>query len=864
MGATLPLLARHAVRSDDQVGPRIGLLYSVNTVGAIGGALTAAFFLLPEFGLRQTIYVGAGLNGLVFLSAAALSRVAAPRSDMAAQASRGPFLILPLIAVSGMVSFIYEVLWVRLLGYVLGGSTAAFATMLASFLLGIALGSALASPLAKKSSSAGTGFAVVQVGVAFFAILTFSLTEFLPGWARALGASPEALMPGALLSVLILLPVTICVGATFPFAVRILAQDASDAAAASARVYAWNTLGSIVGSVGAGFFLLPWLGFHGTVLLGATLNVGLAVVAAWWLMRGRASRLVIALTLLVGLGVIVFRPGPPENILVTNSLTGFPMRGELAYVGVGRSGTVSLISSPYSWRVATNGLPESAMQSPAVPPDQYQEARWLSILPVMLRPDASEMLIIGLGGGNTLSAVPHTVDRIDLIELESEVVEANRRVGSARRGGDPLKDPRLHLRLGDARGSMILADTEYDAIVSQPSHPWTSGASHLYTREFFEMAESRLAPGGVFVQWMGLSFVDDDLLRGLIGTLDAVFENVLVFRPKGGGAMIFAASNEPFSVRESVMEATNRIPSEMAEIGVYTPEDVFGSLVLDSAAATQFSAGAELITDDWNRLAWIKQGEESPRGIKSRLIEALREFEPFREYDPEMDADLLARRLLTGRQMPRFIALSESLDGPTRERVLGWQQLSFGRQKTAQRHFEQALEEDPDSVRAKIGLELAAPGSINPANLPPREALFVRGTRLVSDKNWEALSELDSELALWPRGSLLYPEVQRMRIVWRVADGTPERAEEVLEIIDPLIIMGARLSDVLQRAEVSAAAGRVDYAWASLERFTQRLAAGGRQVALARRGLALARLLPEREGSAQVRSTLERYARSTL
>ena len=260
MGATLPLLARHAVRSDDQVGPRIGLLYSVNTVGAIGGALTAAFFLLPEFGLRQTIYVGAGLNGLVFLSAAALSRVAAPRSDMAAQASRGPFLILPLIAVSGMVSFIYEVLWVRLLGYVLGGSTAAFATMLASFLLGIALGSALASPLAKKSSSAGTGFAVVQVGVAFFAILTFSLTEFLPGWARALGASPEALMPGALLSVLILLPVTICVGATFPFAVRILAQDASDAAAASARVYAWNTLGSIVGSVGAGFFFASLVG----------------------------------------------------------------------------------------------------------------------------------------------------------------------------------------------------------------------------------------------------------------------------------------------------------------------------------------------------------------------------------------------------------------------------------------------------------------------------------------------------------------------------------------------------------------------------------------------------------------------------
>ncbi|MCH2184662.1 hypothetical protein MK280_02200, partial [Myxococcota bacterium] len=611
-------------------------------------------------------------------------------------------------------------------------------------------------------------------------------------------------MPGAILSVLILLPVTICVGATFPFAVRILAQDANDAAAASARVYAWNTLGSIVGSVGAGFFLLPWLGFHGTVLFGATLNILLAVAAVWWLMRGRASMVVAALTVLVGIGLVVFRPGPPEKILITNSLTGHSMRGELAYVGVGRSGTVSLIRDTHSWRVATSGLPESAMQSPAVPPDQYQEARWLSILPVMLRPDAREMLIIGLGGGNTLAAVPQSVARIDLIELEAEVVEANRRVGDARRGGNPLEDPRLHLRLGDARGSMILADTEYDAIVSQPSHPWTSGASHLYTREFFEMAESRLAPDGVFIQWMGLSFVDADLLRGLIGTLDEVFDNVLVFRPKGGGAIVFAASNEPFSVRESVTEASTRIPGDMANIGVYTPEDVFASLVLDSEAATGFSAGAEPISDDWNRLAWIKQREESSRGMKSGVIEALREFEPLQQRDPEMDIDLLARRLLVGRQTPRFTALSESLEGAERERVLGWQQLSYGRQRTAKRHFEQALEEDPDSVSAKMGLELAAPGLVDPASLPAREALFVQARRLLKEGNWGALSAIDSELALWPRGTLVYPEVQRIRIAWRMADGTPARAEEVIEIIDPLIIAGGTVSDLLLRAEAAA------------------------------------------------------------
>lgn len=862
MGATLPLLARHAVRSEDQIGPRIGLLYSVNTVGAIGGALTAAFVLLPELGLRQTIYVGAGLNGLVFLAAAALARVASPRSDITQAPSQGPFLILPLIAVSGMVSFIYEVLWVRMLGYVLGGSTAAFATMLASFLLGIALGSAVAAPIARRTARASTGFVVVQVGIAVFAILTFSLTEFLPGWARALGASPEALLPGAVLSVLILLPVTLCVGATFPFAVRILAQDADDAAAASARVYAWNTLGSIVGSVGAGFFLLPWLGFHGTVFLGSILNVGLAVAAAFWLMRGRVLVALMGLALLVGAGIVFSRPPPPIQLLVTNSLTGMPAPGDLSYVGVGRSGTVSLIRTPYAWRVVTNGLPESAMQLPAVPPDQFRESRWLSILPVMLRPAAENMLIIGLGGGNTLSAVPSSVDEIDVIELESEVVEANRRVGDARRGGDPLKDPRLNLRLGDARGSMILTDALYDAIVSQPSHPWTSGASHLYTREFFEMARSRLAPGGVFVQWMGLSFVDVDLLRGLIGTLDEVFENVAVFRPRGGGAIIFAASDEPFDLRESVLQAADRIPEDMATIGVYTPEDVLAAMVLDPPAAKEFSKGADPITDDWNRLAWIKQGEAPEVGMKNTISEALLEEDPLRSMGPQSDTDLLVSRLLIGHNLHRLQPLMESLSEADRERARGWQQLYAGRRKSAQRHFENSLKEDPTSARARVGLELSEPNSIDIESLPEQEALFVRANRLALAGDWEALSELDSRLAAWPAGSFFYPEVQRLRISWRMAGRTPAEAEEVIQIIDPLIISGGSVTDLMNRAEASAAAGRVDYAWATLERILQRIRAANRPRVILMRSLELARRLPEREGSEKTRALLEGYVKS--
>jgi spermidine synthase len=139
MGITLPLLARHAVRRESEIGSRIGVLYATNTLGAVAGAAAAGFALLPTLGLARTVWAGAGANALVFCAAVLLARGALPVAYApVARAGRGVRApggwILPLVLVSGAVSFTYEVLWTRLLGHLLGGSVYAFATMLASFL----------------------------------------------------------------------------------------------------------------------------------------------------------------------------------------------------------------------------------------------------------------------------------------------------------------------------------------------------------------------------------------------------------------------------------------------------------------------------------------------------------------------------------------------------------------------------------------------------------------------------------------------------------------------------------------------------------------------------------------------------------
>src|SRR5262245_60165310 len=135
MGATLPLLARHAVRSQEEVGTRVGALYAINTAGAVAGAISTGFVLLPELGLRSTVYVGAATNALVFAAAAALSRRVGRGTEPAApeRVHWAPFhWVLPLILFSGVASFTYEVLWTRLLGHVVGGTIQGFATMLGS------------------------------------------------------------------------------------------------------------------------------------------------------------------------------------------------------------------------------------------------------------------------------------------------------------------------------------------------------------------------------------------------------------------------------------------------------------------------------------------------------------------------------------------------------------------------------------------------------------------------------------------------------------------------------------------------------------------------------------------------------------
>ena len=875
MGATLPLLARHSVRDESQIGSRIGALYTANTVGAVTGTVVAGFVLLPQLGLARTVWTAVAGNALVFGLAALLARGAKspPAQTPRSASTRGSEgWILPLIAVSGSVSFLYEVLWTRMLGQILGASVYAFATMLGTFLTGIALGSWLASRLASTRERSVRGFAWAQLGTAACALGAFRFADRLPEIATSIKGA--GLLGDAAICALVLLPSTIFIGATFPFAVRIHAHDENDASQASARVYSWNTVGSIVGAVGAGFFLVPAAGYVGSMAAGVTLNLLLAI-AAVSLLRP-VQRVVVAIGCAGLLLLATFPPERPWTLLSHSPLQRRQAGGELEFFAVGRSTTVQVRKRAGAFALLTNGLQEAMIEPPGATFAFSPLAPWMASLPSLLRPETREIMIVGLGGGGVVEAAPAGLERVDVVELEPEVVRANQFLAE-RRSIDPLADPRVKVTVNDARGSLLLTKRRYDAIVSQPSHPWTAGASHLYSREFFELARDRLESDGILLQWMGLGFVDAPLLQTLVATLLDVFDHVNLYAPIQAGVLL-AASNEPFELRDSVEQSLADAPGGYASLGVFVPEDVETARILDAEAARRFAAGAPVSTDDHNLL----QTRSPAIARKNRVtidVEALvPELDPLTRPDPRRDAIATLRSLLQRGSAKRARRFAATLQDPAQLAYAEALLYEYsGRSATRRRRlFEAALALDPQSDAIKLAIlqaaareyldgdealsELAA-SMTGAYRALPESWPWLEGLRAGDPDALAAVRALLPQLAeCLPQQSCFLPAL-RLRALSLMGEG---EAEQALGLLDHYGWLLASPSDKLLRARAAALAGETNGVLALIFQVDVRVRAMPRQGrSLAREALQVLALVPEQElGTAghKLRHALRRVA----
>lgn len=841
MGATLPLLTKYVVQSKEQIGTRVGLLYATNTMGAIAGTVVAGFVLLPLLGLNGTVYVGVAINLLVFVLAAWIAKsidhtslhksaettkedstTSASDMELVEETSSNRLWILPIMLLSGANSFLYEVLWTRLLGHVLGGSITAFSTMLAGFLSGIAIGSAVASRFAKTRRQATWLFIVVQCGIAFTSILIYhQLPSLLP--------DEGGLQGNIMLAILILLPATIFIGATFPLAVRILAVDQVDASSSSARVYAWNTVGAIVGATVAAFWLIPMLKYEGTIKLAVLINIGLAIGTAVLIKNTsnqtsarqfRPSYAWAIVTAVIGIGIFVwYQPKMPEDVLRSSSV--YPLfTGEITYYEVGRSATVVIIEDSGYLNVRTNGLPEASARLKGSAPYAHNQ-RLLSTMPVLARPDVEDMLIVGLGGGIAVQGVPVSVKSVDVIELEPQVLKANESIGEIRTV-DPLQDPRVNIIINDARSALTLTSKRYDAIVSQPSHPWTAGASHLYTREFMSLAHDHLTEDGVYLQWMNSQFIDEDLLRSLCATMLDVFPYVSVYQWTQE-VLFFLGSDQPFNVEEEMLNTGRPLSDDVLgylEKGVGSVEDVVAALVMDQENIEAFAGDAQVITDNDNimatRSARAMDNREALYG--SRLAKTIAPFDPLMQEESYIRKNLtdrlnfpyISNRLQGLKMTQRAIDIADNLTDnadPQSLVMIGVGQKRQGDKDESQKNLLLALAADPDNQQARYALlEPWFPDVREKMELPEyieKELSLLSGTGAdtlnawlaAADNNLIKVANLDAALASVLPSDLWYQSSVMLRSDWRIKVTTPSlqprMANEAIRLIDSAIVFSS-------------------------------------------------------------------------
>ncbi len=853
MGATLPVLTRAAVSVDSQVGPRVALLYGSNTLGAVCGAVAAGFALLPALGLDATVYTGVVINLAIFGFVAALRRrygaamrtaasesptgaaetgffgnCVAPWLDRRARASAArtcftaqPAWILPAMLVSGAIALVYEILWTRMLTHTLGSSLTAFATMLAAFLAGIALGSGLASGFARARERATTAFIAAQAGVAVLSILAFS-------WLAA--AVPASLNQAqvTLYAASIMLPAAIFLGASFPLAVRILARNAALASGGTARVYGWNTTGAVVGALLATFILLPALGFEGTIKVVVTANLAVALWVAVCVARRHVA--VIGLTASGLLATLLFyTPSRPDAVI---SSTAFPISyhtdPQEVFYAVGRSATVLLLEENGYFYLRSNGLPEASILAKGSPPVQDPE-KWLTALPVTARPDAQTLLLIGFGGGVALEGVPPSIGDIDVIELEPEIINANRAIAT-QRNADPLEDQRVNVISNDARSALRLTSKRYDIIVSQPSHPWTSAAAHLYTRDFLGEAKDHMSEESIFVQWINSEFIDAPLLRTLAATLRSEFEHVRLYQP-GPQVLAFLASDTALTPEQQLARSGAPITDDVmhySRMGMNGVEDLLTALVMDEAGVAEFAGNAPISTDD-NLLLATRSRSRADGLVRDDLAELFRPYDPLVERESwvltrladSVDFGYVTRNLIRLGQHDRAIAMAEALpDESTRLLVLGLLYAARGQQDQAAAAYARALALRPDNAQARYLLiepsipalaQRSADASVSALTegLPASAGAVIFGWEAVANQDWSALSQLDSVLGRAAITDAWYANVAQLRAQWRsqVRQDLESFAFDALRLIDRAILIQPELNFYLLRAAIGIALG---------------------------------------------------------
>ncbi len=616
MGLTLPVLMEDSFLQNAEFGRAIGILYGVNTLGAVTGALLGEAYLVEAFGLLGTALTAGAATSIAAATALLLARrdgTALPAAKASvplrlAITYRPPWRLLFVSFVTGGILLCLEVVWFRFLRLYVASSSTAFSIMLAVVLAGIGLGGVVSGAMHSRLARSN----LLPVLLLFAAILTFLCYEFFP--AEIAQTSPNIFdirsWPQiALLSAALMFPVALMSGIIFPLIVVRVQSSVGDRMNSTGLTTLFNTGGAALGPLLASFVLLPTVGFQWNLLLCAAGYILLAIFVSergnWSFKRplGIATFALLAALILI----IALFPYRRDKVHFAHASLPYVMdgRGNLIAQVVkkveGTADTLQLVrrdlfGQPYYCRLLTNAFSMSATL-----PRSQRYMRLFAYLPLALRPESEDVLLICYGCGVTADAFTHEsrLKRIDIVDISKEVFDLAA-FYSGPYSANPLRDPRVTSFVQDGRFFLQGSPRQYDIITGEPPPPKIAGSVNLYTEEFFSLMNSRLKEGGIATFWLPVDQLKVNEAKAILRAFRNAFPNTSVWAGPDEEWIIMGIKGPGRRVQEGEIRRLWNDPvtgGDLRRMGIEVPEQLGALFLMDGEEIDRITGGIAPLTD---------------------------------------------------------------------------------------------------------------------------------------------------------------------------------------------------------------------------------------------------------------------------